>query len=300
MFHQNLLWSSSLCLVYGSYEQVAYPYGWRSFFASRRLHWITMLFHRVIMSSCHLVNHFIVSSFMSSSHRVIILSCHHFIMSSCHHLCHHCIMSSCYSVIVSSFLAMFGNNWQLLPTSANFQQHHPTFFNCWLHLGIFVNFCQCQLETFGNFWLLVAMIGYFLYLLATFSNVWQYLAKFDSVCQFWHFCHNWQLLAAFGNFCHLVVLSSSCLVIQSSCHPVILSSCHLDIFTSCHFVLLLSFQPGSLSICQLVVLLACDLLSLWAFQLAHLGACQLVSHIKSMISFGGFLAECLPCSVPEM
>ena len=96
---------------------------------------------------------------------------------------------------------------------------------------------------------------------------------------YWWICHFWQLLAKFGNFCNPVV--------SSSCHPVILSSCHLVIFSSLHLVIL--------SFCHLVSLAACQFVSLWAFQLAHLGACELVLHIGSMISFGGFLAECLPC-----
>ena len=144
MFHQNLLWFSSLCLVYWSYEQVAYPYGRRPFFDSRRLHWIMMLSLHVIMSSCHLVNHFIVSSFMSSSHRVIILSCHHFIMSSCHHLCHHCIMSSCHRVIMSSFYHLC---------------HHSIMSSCQL------------LASFGSFWQLMLTIGNFWQLLTIFCNI---------------------------------------------------------------------------------------------------------------------------------
>ena len=98
---------------------------------------------------------------------------------------------------------------------------------------------------------------------------------------FWWICHFWQLLAKFGNFCNPVV--------SSSCHPVILSSCHLVIFSSLHLVIL--------SFCHLVSLAACQFVSLWAFQLVHLGACKLL-HIRSMISFGGFLAECLPCFRP--
>ena len=69
----------------------------------------------------------------------------------------------------------------------------------------------------------------------------------------------------------------------SSCHLVILSSLHLIILPFCHFV----------------ILAACQFASSLAFQIAHLGACEIVLHIRSMISFGGFLAECLPCLIFE-
>ena len=154
MFHQNLLWFSSLCLVYWSYEQVAYPYGRRPFFDSRRLHWIMMLSLRVIMSSCHLVNHFIVSSFMSSSHRVIILSCHHVILSiisSCHHLCHQVIVSSYYNVIISSchhviIYVIIASCHRVIVSSCH-------------HFIICVIIASCQV-----------------------ANFWQVLAAFDNLC----------------------------------------------------------------------------------------------------------------------
>ena len=97
---------------------------------------------------------------------------------------------------------------------------------------------------------------------------------------FWWLCHFWQLFVTF------VILLFYC--------PVMMSSCHIVIFTSCHSVLLSSCQSGILSICQFVNFPASELLSLRTFRLAHLKACELVLHII-MISFGGFLAECLPC-----
>ena len=97
---------------------------------------------------------------------------------------------------------------------------------------------------------------------------------------FWWLCHFWQLFVTF------VILLFYC--------PVMMSSCHIVIFTSCHSVLLSSCQSGILSICQFVNFPASELLSLRTFWLAHLRACELVLHIIK-ISFGGFLAECLPC-----
>ena len=97
---------------------------------------------------------------------------------------------------------------------------------------------------------------------------------------FWWLCHFWQLFVTF------VILLFYC--------PVMMSSCHIVIFTSCHSVLLSSCQSGILSICQFVNFPASELLSLRTFRVAHLRACELVLHII-MISFGGFLAECLPC-----
>ena len=102
---------------------------------------------------------------------------------------------------------------------------------------------------------------------------------------FWWLCHFWQLFVTF------VILLFYC--------PVMMSSCHIVIFTSCHSVLLSSCQSGILSICQFVNFPASELLSLRTFRVAHLRACELVLHII-MISFGGFLAECLPCYMPSV
>ena len=114
----------------------------------------------------------------------------------------------------------------------------------------------------------------------------QLLSTCDNVCQDLETIGNfWRLVAIFGYFCHLFIPVGNILRL--------LTSCHIVNYTSCHSVLLPSCQSGSLSICQLVNFAACELLSLWSFQLAS--ACKLVLHIRSMISFGGFLAECLPC-----
>ena len=107
------------------------------------------------------------------------------------------------------------------------------------------------------------------------------------------------LLAKLSNFCQLLLpmpfLTTFGSIWQLLATFVILLYCPLVILSSRHSVLFSSCQSGSLSICQLVNFLACELLSLWTFQIVHLGACELVLHITSMISFGGFLAECLPC-----
>ena len=84
-------------------------------------------------------------------------------------------------------------------------------------------------------------------------------------------------LATFGNFCHAVVLSS--------CHPVILSYTYLSVLSFCPFVIFTACQVANFWASQLV-----------SFSLTHFRACELVWHIRGMISFGGFLAECLPCS----
>ena len=109
------------------------------------------------------------------------------------------------------------------------------------------------------------------------------------------------LLAKLSNFCQLLLpmpfLTTFGSIWQLLATFVILLYCPLVILSSRHSVLFSSCQCGSLSICQLVNFLACELLSLWTFQIVHLGACELVLHITSMISFGGFLAECLPCCI---
>ena len=173
-------------------------------------------------------------------------------------------MSSWHHVIVSSFYHLsFLSSCQV----TNFWQLLTTFANSWKLLAIFENWLQ-YLTFFCQFFLPVGNIWQsFSYLLATFSKFWQRLPSFREFAIFDSFWQNLQTS-----------------VILLSCHPVILSSWHILISSSCHSVLLSSCQSGSLSI-----------VSLWAFQLAHLGACELVLHIRSMISFGGFLAECLPC-----
>ena len=214
-------------------------------------------------------------------------SCHHVIVSSCHHFIVFVVIASCHVANSCKPMATFDKVWPCLAIIGNFYQLLPTFSNVCQFLSIFGNICQllsicanvCQwLETFCNFWQLIVIFGYlFWQLLIPVGNIWQLSTTFSKV---------WQRLPTFGDFCHPVVLTS--------CHSVILSSPHIVLSTSCYSVLLSSCQFGSLSICQLVNLLACELLSLWTFQFAHLGTCELVLHIRSMISFGGFLAECLP------
>ena len=199
---------------------------------------------------------------------------------------------------------MFANGWELLATFLPFLQQLATFphfanfcLNLSNSLATFGSFCQL-LPMFATGWKLLAIFYIFLQYLAisrqllipvdTFGNFSQILHSLATFANFLQLCHFWQLLATFGNFCHPAVLS---------CHHIIWWSGHIVIFTSCHSVLLSSCQSGSLSKCQLVNLQACELLSLWTFQLEHLGACELVLHIWSMISFGGFLAECLPCLI---
>ena len=106
--------------------------------------------------------------------------------------------------------------------------------------------------------------------LTSFNTFWQHFATFDNVlAKFGEICQHLAtllFLTTFGNIWQL--LSSCCL---SSCHPVILSYCLPYILSFCPFAILSVWQP------------------------VNFLACELVLHIRSMISFGGFLAECLPC-----
>ena len=153
-------------------------------------------------------------------------------------------------------------------------------------------------KLFDNLLQYLAIFDIFWYLLTTFGNFWQLFAKFGNFCQVLAplpFLTTWQLLSSY--LCHFrqLLATLATFVILLYCPLVILSSCHIVILSSRHFVLFSSCQSGSLSICQLINCLACELLSLWTFHIAHLRACKLVLHITNMISFGGFLAECLPC-----
>ena len=101
-----------------------------------------------------------------------------------------------------------------------------------------------------------------------FRNILQFLTNFS---KFWQNLPTFGHFAIFDNFWQL--LSSCCL---SSCHPVILSYCLPYILSFCPFAILSVWQP------------------------VNFLACELVLHIGSMISFGGFLAECLPCCLTWM
>ena len=147
---------------------------------------------------------------MSSWNLVLMSSCLHLIISSCHHY------------------------WQLFASFVNFCQLLASF-NIFLQL----------LSSFGNLSVVIflATFNNFLLLLATFNNFgnfWKLLIIYIHLCifischilvtylllSFWQlsttFCFFWQLLAIFGNFSSYIHL---CIFI--SCHIFILSSCHL-------------------------------------------------------------------------
>ena len=136
------------------------------------------------------------------------------------------------------------------------------------HHGI-MSSCQL-LVSFGCFWQLLSICCNICQFMTTFSKVWRRMPTIRDFTMFDIF------FATFGNFCDAVVLSS--------CHPVILSYTHLSVLSFCPFVIFTACQVANFWASQLV-----------SFSLTHFRACELVWHIRGMISFGGFLAECLPC-----
>ena len=191
---------------------------------------------------------------------VVVSWCRPVVLSSCYRVilsfCHIVIISSCHHVIISIIMA---SCHCVIVWSCHrvgvSSCHRVLMSSC--HLVIM---STCQLVTmFVNGWKLLAIFDNF----GLFSKVTQHLPTFGDFAISDNFCNIWQLL--------------------SSCCVVILSYCHLYTLSFCPFVILSVLQSVNLSACQFA--------SLWSFQ--H--TCELVLHIRSVISFGGFLAECLPC-----